>query len=297
MSALTVEPSAEAGEVATVVAATRSRSRRRVDPGHVVSYAILAVLAVVYLGPLVMLVNTALKTLPEFGRDPVGLTQSFSFGNFGSAWQKANFAQYLGNTVLYTVVATTLYLATALPLAVAISRRYVRGWNVLFLLFVIALFLPVALIPQFQLMLGLHLYNTQAGYILLFLTDPIGVIILVNYIRSIPRELDEAAALDGCGYGRYLVRIVAPLSKPALATVAILHAIGIWNELVLATIYLTSKGSYPITKGLIAFTGIYGNDWPLLAAAVLMLAAPMVLVYLFLQRYIISGFTAGSLRG
>ena len=161
----------------------------------------------------------------------------------------------------------------------------------------IALFLPVALIPQFQLMLGLHLYNTQAGYILLFLTDPIGVIILVNYIRS-----DPPGARRG---GRARRLRVWPLSrphrgatlKPALATVAILHAIGIWNELVLATIYLTSKGSYPITKGLIAFTGIYGNDWPLLAAAVLMLAAPMVLVYLFLQRYIISGFTAGSLRG
>ena len=123
------------------------------------------------------------------------------------------------------------------------------------------------------------------------------MIILVGYIRSIPRELDEAAALDGCGYLRFIVQIILPLTKPALATVAILHAIGIWNELVLATIYLTSKDYYPVTRGLIVFTGIYGNNWPLLAAAVLMLAAPMVVLYLFLQRYIIRGFTAGSLRG
>ena len=123
------------------------------------------------------------------------------------------------------------------------------------------------------------------------------MLILVGYIRTIPRELDEAAALDGCGYIRYLVRIVLPLTKPALATVAILHAIGVWNELVLANIYLTNQAYYPITRGLIVFTGIYGNDWPLLSAAVLMLAAPMVVLYLFLQRYIIGGFTAGSLRG
>ena len=165
------------------------------------------------------------------------------------------------------------------------------------MLFVIALFLPVALIPQFQLMLGLHLYNTQAGYILLFLANPIGVIILVDYIRSIPRELDEAAALDGCGYIRYLVRIVVPLSSRPLATVAILHAIGIWNELVLATIYLTNEGLLPdharphrvhrhLRQRLAAARGRGAHA-----------GAPMVLVYLFLQRYIISGFTAGSLRG
>jgi raffinose/stachyose/melibiose transport system permease protein len=202
----------------------------------------------------------------------------------------------MGNSILYAGAATILYLIAAVPLATAISRRYVRGWNVLYLLFVIALFLPVALIPQFQLLLNLHLYNTQPGYILLFLANPLGIIILVGFIRSIPRELDEAVAIDGCGYVRYVWRIVVPLTKPAIATVAIIHAIGIWNELVLPTIYLTSKAYYPMTRGLIVFTGIYGNDWPLLASAVLILALPMVMLFLFLQRYIIGGF-AGSVRG
>jgi raffinose/stachyose/melibiose transport system permease protein len=281
-------------------ATTRGRTlfrRRRLDWGVVGTYAVLIVLAILYLGPLLMLVNTSLKTGPEFAKDPVGLTRSFSVGNFGEAWDKADFPRYLINTILYAAVATTVYLAAALPLSVAIARRYVRGWNVLYLLFVIALFLPIALIPQFQLLLNLKLYNTQIGYILLFLTNPIGVLILVGYIRTIPRELDEAVALEGAGYVRYLVRIILPLTKPALATVAILHAIGVWNELVLASIYLTNQAYYPITRGLIVFTGIYGNDWPLLASAVLMLAAPMVVLYLFLQRYIIGGFTAGSLRG
>jgi raffinose/stachyose/melibiose transport system permease protein len=290
-SAATADPLATATDVAL------TKRRRRLDWSAVGSYALLIVLAVLYLGPLVMLVNTALKTSPEFAKDPVALTTSFSLGNFGKAWDKADFPRYLANTILYAAVATSLYLAAAFPLSVAIARRFVRGWNWLYLLFVIALFLPVALIPQFQLLLNLHLYNTQVGYILLFLTNPIGVLILVGYIRTIPRELDEAAAIEGSGYIRYLVQIILPLTKPALATVAILHAIGVWNELVLANIYLTSKAYFPITRGLIVFTGIYGNDWPLLAAAVLMLAAPMVVLYLFLQRYIISGFTAGSLRG
>jgi raffinose/stachyose/melibiose transport system permease protein len=283
---------------AAVSEPTRVRTRRRrIDPGRLAAYAILILLALVYAGPLLMLVNTALKTLPGFSKDPIGITTTFTIGNFGDAWTKANIAQSLGNSVLYATVATVLYVLSALPLAVAIARRHVRGWNVLYILFVMALFLPIALIPQFQLLLNLHLYNSQIGYILLFLTNPVGVLILVAYIRSIPRELDEAAALDGCGYIRYVYRIVLPLAKPALATVAILHAIGIWNDLIIATIYLTNKAYYPVTRGLIVFTGIYGNNWPLLAAAVLMLALPMVVLFLFLQRYIISGFTAGSLRG
>jgi raffinose/stachyose/melibiose transport system permease protein len=283
---------------AAVSEPTRVRTRRRrIDPGRLAAYAILILLALVYAGPLLMLVNTALKTLPGFSKDPIGITTTFTIGNFGDAWTKANIAQSLGNSVLYATVATVLYVLSALPLAVAIARRHVRGWNVLYILFVMALFLPIALIPQFQLLLNLHLYNSQVGYVLLFLTNPVGVLILVAYIRSIPRELDEAAALDGCGYIRYVYRIVLPLAKPALATVAILHAIGIWNDLIIATIYLTNKAYYPVTRGLIVFTGIYGNNWPLLAAAVLMLALPMVVLFLFLQRYIISGFTAGSLRG
>jgi len=289
--AMTADPLAATAETA------RTRRRRRLDWTTVASYALLLVLAVIYVGPMLMLVNTALKTTPEFAKDPVALTATFSIENFAEAWDKADFPRYLVNTVMYAAIATTVYLAAAFPLSVAIARRFVRGWNWLYLLFVIALFLPIALIPQFQLILNLHLYNTQVGYILLFLTNPIGVLILVGYIRTIPRELDEAAALEGSGYLRYLVRIVLPLTKPALATVAILHAIGVWNELVLANIYLTNQAYFPITRGLIVFTGIYGNDWPLLSAAVLMLAAPMVVLYLFLQRYIIGGFTAGSLRG
>lgn len=295
MSAVT--STAKDAAIANRERAVRRVGRRRIDWGRVAAYGVLLLLAAIYIGPLLMLVNTALKTMPEFAKNPVGPTTTFTIRNFGDAWQKADIARYLGNTVIYTAAATILYLASALPLSVAIARRYVRGWNVLYILFIVALFLPVALVPQFQLLLNLHLYNTQIGYILLFLTSPIGVIILVGYIRSIPRELDEAAALDGCGYLRFIVQIILPLTKPALATVAILHAIGIWNELVLATIYLTNKDYYPVTRGLIVFTGIYGNNWPLLAAAVLMLALPMVVLYVFLQRYIIRGFTAGSLRG
>jgi raffinose/stachyose/melibiose transport system permease protein len=127
-------------------------------------------------------------------------------------------------------------------------------------------------------------------------TNPVGIIILVNYLKSLPRELDESAAMDGCGYVRFMFYIVFPLSRPVIATVIVLHAIGIWNELILATIYLTDQNYYPITRGMIVFQGVYGFNWPVLAAGVVLMAIPMVILFLFLQRYIISGLTQGAVK-
>jgi raffinose/stachyose/melibiose transport system permease protein len=272
-------------------------SGRRLDPGRVAAYVFLVALSVVYLAPMAMLVLTSVKTLPDFSKNAVGLPTSLDFNNFAEAWDKANFPRYLLNTIMYTVAGTVIFLVSATFLAVAIARRFVRGGGIIFTMFLIALFLPPALIPQFQLILHLGLYNNPIGYVMLFLVNPIGIVILVNYIRTIPIELDEAAAIEGCGYVRYVLQIVLPLARPAIATVAVLHAIGIWNELILATIYLTKSDYYPITRGLIVFNGVYGNNWPVLAAAVLMIALPMSVFFVLMQRYIIGGVTAGAVKG
>lgn len=278
-------------------AVRRQVTSRRIEWGKIGSYSILVLFAIIYLGPLLMLINTSLKSMPEFMKDATGLATQFHWENFVDAWTKANFPKYILNSIIYTASATAIYVVTAVFVAFPIARGYVRFSGALLTLFVIALFLPPALIPQFQLILNLGLYNNPIGYIMLFLVNPIGIVILVNYIKTVPRELDEAAALDGCGYFRFVWLIVLPLIKPAIATVTVLHAIGIWNEIIAPTIYLTDKDYYPITRGLIVFQGVYGSNWPTLAAAVLMLTLPMLILFLFLQRYIISGLTAGSVKG
>lgn len=271
--------------------------RKYIDWGRIASYVFLTLLLIAYLGPLLMLVNTSLKTMPEFMKDATSLASGLNFKNFVDAWEKANFPKYLLNSLIYTASATLIYVLTAVFVAFPIARGYVKHANILLTLFVIALFLPPALIPQFQLILNLGLYNNPIGYIMLFLVNPIGIVILVNYIKTLPRELDEAAALEGCGYVRFVWSIVLPLIRPAVATVIVLHAIGIWNEIIAPTIYLTNKNYYPITRGLIVFQGVYGSNWPTLAAAVLMLTLPMLVLFLFLQRYIVSGLTAGAVKG
>jgi raffinose/stachyose/melibiose transport system permease protein len=274
-----------------------SPPRKPPDWARLASYGVLLLLSIVYLGPLLMLLNTSLLTPAEFNKSPMSLPSSISADNFLEAWDKANFAQYLLNSIIYTAVSTVIFVVTGTFLSVAIARRFVRGGGLMFTLFLIAVFLPPALIPQFQLILRLGLFNNPLGYIMLFVVNPIGIVILVSYIRTIPKELDEAAAIEGAGYLRFVFQIIMPLAKPAIATVAVLHAIGVWNELILPTIYLTSQEYYPITRGLIVFQGVYGNNWPLLAAGVLMIALPMVVFFVFMQRYIIGGVTAGAVKG
>ncbi|NJN19469.1 MAG: carbohydrate ABC transporter permease [Oscillochloris sp.] len=284
--------------ITTTVEKPQSRAPARpLRWGRIFSYITLGLIALIYLGPLLMLVNTSLKSMPDFMKSATALPSSLNLDNFVEAWEKANFLRYLTNTLIYTVAATVLYCITAVFVAFPISRGYVKGAGLLLTLYVIALFLPVALIPQFQMMLALGLYNNPFGYVMLFLVNPIGIVILVNYIKTLPIELDEAAAMDGCGYFRFVTSIALPLMQPAIATVAVLHAIGIWNELILPTIYLTNKDYYPITRGMIVFQGVYGSDWPTLAAAVLIMTLPMIVLFLALQRYIVSGLTAGAVKG
>ncbi len=265
--------------------------------GVIGSYLVMIFFALLYIGPLFMLVNTSLKTMPSFMKDATALATELRFENFVEAWNKANFPKYLLNSVIYTAAATTVYIITAIFVAFPIARGYIKYSGAVLTLFVIALFLPPALIPQFQLILNLGLYNNPIGYIMLFIVNPIGIVILVNYIKTIPQELDEAAALDGCGYFRFVWTIIIPLIRPAIATVIVMHAIGIWNEVIAPTIYLTNKDYYPITRGLIVFQGVYGSNWPTLAAAVLLLTLPMLALFLLLQRYIVSGLTAGAVKG
>ncbi len=273
------------------------RPGKRFPWGKVASYVFLGLFSILYIAPLFMLVNASFKPLSEFFKDPIGLASSFSFDNYVKAWDLANFPRYMINSAIYTAIATTIFVFTTLFVAFPIARGLIKGGGVILTMYVVALFLPPALIPQFQLILNLGLYNTRVGYIMLFLVNAIGMIILVNYIKSIPRELDESAAVDGCGYIRFVWSIILPLIRPAIATVTVLHAIGIWNELILPTIYLTNSDLYPITRGLIVFEGQYGSDWPALASAVLMLMLPMLILFMFLQRHIIGGLTSGAVKG
>lgn len=270
------------------------RRRRRYPVG---AYVCVALLLVLFLFPLLYLLNTALKSNAEFVADPVGIVRDPQWGNFLRAWNQGNFGSYILNSVMYTVAGSVIGTLISLVLAFPVSRGYIKGGKLWSVLFVLVLFLPNALITQFQLLLRMGLYDNRLGYILMVgVGIGVGPLLFGGFVKSLPRELDEAAAIDGVGYWRYLFSFVVPLSKPALSTIFILQAVWIWNEIILATVLLADPTKFPVTVGLYAFKGTYSNQWPLLAAATFIVAAPLIVGYIFIQRYLVSG-VVGAVKG
>lgn len=206
--------------------------------------------------------------------------------------------EYFLNSVLYTVVPTVIALMLSLFLAFPISRQYVRWARQLHVLLTSGMFFPVAVIPLFIEARMLHLYNNRPGYIILHIEDAMvfGFFLFVGYFRTIPRELDESAVIDGCGYLRYLFTIVGPLARPAFATMGIYAGIQIWNDLIGPVVFLATPSLFPLSRGLFVFYGTSASQWTLLAAGVLIAAAPLIIAFLLFQRYFIQGATAGAIK-
>jgi raffinose/stachyose/melibiose transport system permease protein len=271
---------------------------KRRQPKHKISYILVAAVLFFYVFPLAFLINTALKSNTDFIRNPGGITTHPHFGNFPTAWSQGHFGSYILNSVFYSFSAALIGTAISLILGFPVSRDYIAGARWWRLLFVFVLFLPNALITQFQLLLHLHLYDAKLGYILIMSAGiGIGPLLMHGYAKSIPREIDEAAAIDGIGYWAFLLKFVIPFAKPALATIFVLQAIWTWNDIIVATVMLPAHSNSPLTLGLFNFQGTYSNEWGLLAAATMIVAAPLIAAYIFLQRYLIGGVLGGAVKG
>lgn len=261
-------------------------------------YVIIAFLVVLYLFPLFYVFNTSLKTEPEFIKSTLSVANSFHFKNYVDAWNQANFGGYVLNSLFYMIICTLLSLLLAIFIAFPIARNYLKYGGLIYGAFLIGMFLPDGTIPQFRMLLSLGLYNTRLGYMLGFIGGGgVTLFMFVSYIKGIPKELDEAAAIDGCGYFRYIFTILIPLMKPAISSMAILQALNVWNDIIRAVIYLSDDTILPMTRGLYTFTGSFNNTWTLQMAALIIVAAPIVILYIFLQKYIIDGTLSGGVKG
>ncbi len=270
---------------------------------QVLSYAVVGLLLILYVVPLLLVFNVSLKSFNEYLLNPIGIVQNMEWGNYTQAWSEGNFAGYFANSLIYTVAATLLTIIVSLFAAFPVARGYVMWSGFIYMFFLLSQFLPNPMVAQYKLMLSFKEsvsffgYDTKLGYILLKTTGT-GVVFMmfVGYIKSISRDLDEAAGMDGSGYIRYLFQIILPLMKPVIATGVILTAIGIWNDFVGPIMYLPSPSNYPITFGLKEFRGQYGNNWPLLACGITIVAAPLIILYTFIQKYLVDGALAGAVK-
>jgi raffinose/stachyose/melibiose transport system permease protein len=247
--------------------------------------------------PIVYLALQSFKTYTGFLQDPTGLPKPWTFGNFTSAWTQGDFAVELINSLIYAIIPDAVTLLLGVFLAFPISRGYFRFSNALYAFFVFSGFLPAGLIPLFAEARALHLYNSRLGFLVLTSFAGAGFFFFVGYIKSIPRELDEAAALEGCGYFRFIFRIIIPQMRPALAAFAVFGFVASWNNLILPLVMLSDQSLWPVTRGLYGFFSQYTSQWPLIAAATIIVAAPFLVVFVLLQRHLVEGVAGGAIAG
>lgn len=267
----------------------------------VLRQAVLIVAAVLALYPLFFMVTTALKGREQYLDDKLGLPWPLAWGNFEEALRGGDFFRWFANSAIFTVSSVALSTIIAALAAFAIARMRFRGRDALLAVNVALLVVPpvVMLIPLFVLFTQLELVSTYRGVILIYagLITPFSVYLLTSFFRALPRELFESAVIDGASHLRILWKIIVPLSVPALITLVLVNSLFVWNELLIALVFLPSDELKTLMAGLTVFRSRFNLDVPVTMAGMLLSSLLMVLLYLFGQRFFIRGLTAGAVKG
>ncbi|MEV5315266.1 carbohydrate ABC transporter permease [Streptomyces sp. NPDC052610] len=262
--------------------------------------ALMAVLSLTVLVPLYFTVVTALKTPDQLGGSGFGLPTEIRWSNFSDAWKLTDFPSALMNSALVTVGAVVLTLLTNSLVAYAIARNMRRGFfKGLYYYFVSALFVPfpIIMLPVVKQTALLGLDN-QAGLILLYVVYGLAfnIFLYVGFLRSVPTEIEEAARTDGAGTWTIFWRIIFPLLMPMNATVGILTCLWAWNDFLLPLVVLSDPGAQTLPLVQYVFQGQFNTNYTVAFASYLMALAPVLLVYVFAQRWVISGVMRGSVK-
>lgn len=264
-------------------------------------YVLLGIGAVMFLIPIAFIVITSLKSKHDLAALPFfALPTKWRFDNFPKAWTDGNLKLYIGNSLFISLVKVPLGIFIESLAAFALTRMNMKGSLAIFMVFLVGMMIPMqaTLVPLNVFLHSVGLTNTYPGIIFVYLGFgiPFGVLILRGFFRSIPHDLDEAAIIDGCTDGQRFLRIVLPLAKPAIAALVILDFLSTWNEFILAQIFLTKDSMKTITTGLMTFVGQHMTDYTLLTAGVVLSMIPTLIIYMFFQKYFVSGM-AGAVKG
>ncbi len=266
-----------------------------------VFYVLLSLLAVLWLVPIFTVFITALKSHEDFysAQSLFSLPKKLMWVNFANAWEKGRMAQYIKNGLIIAIMKVPLGIFVEALAAFALTRLNVKHKTAIFIYFLMGMMLPhqMALIPLNRAFTTLKLTNTYFGLFYVYVGFGIGygILVLRGFMRSIPRELDEAAYIDGCTTWGLFTRVILPVTKPALATIFIVDFLNTWNEFLLQSVLVTDDAMRTVPNGLLSFMGEYGTDYGLLNSGVLISIIPVFIVYLLFQRYFVEGLS-GSVK-
>lgn len=251
--------------------------------------------------PIILLILSSFKSLPELANSPYGFPRSFATTNYVRAWQEARISVTMPNSIVVTFLSVLINTTLASLAAYGIARFTFRWRSAVRILFMAGLAVPIPLIllPFFVEMRQLGLLGTiwalVLGYSVFQL--PLSLLVLVGFFGSLPREIEEAARIDGASHARVYWNIVLPLMRPALAAIVILNGVAIWNDFFVALILSITPASRTLPIGIMAFYGGNSTEWGLIFASVTLSTIPVVVAYIALSKQFIAGLTAGAVKG
>ncbi|MDC7235417.1 MAG: carbohydrate ABC transporter permease [Spirochaetales bacterium] len=268
---------------------------------HFIKYSIMTLAAMVFMYPVWLVFINSLKGDTEIYTNLFGLPNQFQFGNYADAWVNGKFGMYYMNSIVITTASVGFILIFSLLTAFALSRQDLIGKKFINTLLVIGITVPVqvSLMPLFVQIRNLGLYNTIFGVVLIFIAFRIAfaTFIMTGFIEGIPRELEEAAMIDGATQYSLFTKIILPLSKSSITAVAIFNIVFVWNNFWFPLIFLSSQAKKTLPVGLLAFQGEETMAFGKLFAGIMILTLPVIVVYLLLQKQFVQGVTAGAVKG
>jgi len=248
------------------------------------------------------IIASSLKTNRAFFSDIWGRVTDPQWGNYAKVWNNYQLGKYFLNSVIAVVSSVFILLAVSAPAAYALSRFPNRLLNGISRFIILGLGIPyqLLLVPLFFQLFGLKMINTLEGLVLVYvaLSVPFAVFLLLGFFKTLPRSLEEAAYIDGCGPVRTFVQIMLPLARNGLVTCGVLTFIGLWNEFLLALTFISKDSKYTLSMGLYALQGSlqYTGDWVSLFAGFTLVVIPTFLVFVMLSRVIVGGLTMGAVK-
>ncbi|WP_152360984.1 carbohydrate ABC transporter permease [Microlunatus speluncae] len=283
---------------ASAITATPRARRRPLRPARLLGYAFLILFAAAQLAPVLLMITNSFKTDLDVLNSPVGWPSTFRFENYAEIWQRADFGRYLINSVLVTAISVAALILIASMIAFYLARFDFRWNRALLVLFLLGLMVPLrlAVIPIFSLMKDLHLLDSLAGLMIIHVAERLSFAIFVMYgfALSVPREIEEAALVDGAGWGNIYLRIFLPLMRPALGTVAIVSAVSVWNEFFFPLVLIRSEENRTLPLGLATVMAEFRTEWALLFAGLTIAAIPIIVLFVLMARQFIDGMTEGT---
>ena len=263
---------------------------------------IMTVLAVLFIAPLVIILNYSFKTKKElYLNSPLSLPDSLNFDNYIKAFNKLNMKETFFNTFFYTAISVLILAVLCGTTAWAIARCKKKFFKFAFIYFIVGILIPyqALFLPIYTIGYKMHLTNTRFGIIFMYVATGMsfGVFLMNSFMSTVPLELEESARIDGCSVFRTYFSIVLPLLKPAMATLIIMQSFQIWNDYLLASLYVSKKQLKTLTVAIQSLFSAQTSDYTTAMAAIVISVLPIAVLFMSLQKYFIKGMTVGAVKG